>query len=113
LADSLRSKVVYQFTCVRCGGVYTGETIRHFSTRMTEHLQGRPCTTEVTSHEHRATEDQFSIALRTAHTKIGEAITYNQVEPHKRLNANRPGYRLKLFWPTSVCHFSCMKEKYA
>jgi len=97
LTDSVRSKVVYKFSCVRCGGVYTGETIRHLSTRMEEHLQGRPTATEVTSHEHQPTAKQFTIALKTIHTKIGEALAYKQVEPHKRINANTPGYRLKLF----------------
>ena len=34
--DSLKSHVVYQFTCASCGARYIGETNRHFNTR--EHL---------------------------------------------------------------------------
>jgi len=97
LTDGVRSQVVYNYSCVHCGGVYTGETIRHLSTRMHEHLHAKPVPTEVSLHEHSPTMEQFSIALRTVHTKIGEAVMYKQVEPQKRLNANTPGYRLRLF----------------
>ena len=34
----LKSRVVYQFTCASCGARYTGETNRHFNTRVNEHL---------------------------------------------------------------------------
>ena len=36
--DSLKSRVVYQFTCASCGVRYIGETNRHFNTRVNEHL---------------------------------------------------------------------------
>ena len=36
--DSLKSCVVYQFTCASCGVRYIGETNRHFSTRVNGHL---------------------------------------------------------------------------
>ena len=35
---SLRSRVVYKFTCAGCTSVYVGETCRHISTRVREHL---------------------------------------------------------------------------
>ena len=35
---SLRSLVVYKFSCAGCSSVYVGETCRHFSTRVREHL---------------------------------------------------------------------------
>ena len=35
---SLRSCVVYKFTCAECNSVYVGETSRHISTRVREHL---------------------------------------------------------------------------
>ena len=35
---SLRSLVVYKFSCAGCNSVYVGETCRHFSTRAREHL---------------------------------------------------------------------------
>ena len=34
----LRSRVVYQFTCAGCNACYVGETFRHISTRIREHL---------------------------------------------------------------------------
>ena len=36
--DSLKSCVVYQFTCASCAARYIGETNRHFNTRVNEHL---------------------------------------------------------------------------
>ena len=38
IPDSLKSRVVYQFTCASCGVRYIGETNRHFNTRVNEHL---------------------------------------------------------------------------
>ena len=35
---SLRSNIVYKFTCAVCNSVYVGETSRHLSTRVGEHL---------------------------------------------------------------------------
>ena len=34
----LRSRVIYKFTCACCNACYIGETVRHFSTRVREHL---------------------------------------------------------------------------
>ena len=36
--ESLKSRVVHQFTCASCGARYIGETNRHFNTRVNEHL---------------------------------------------------------------------------
>jgi len=38
ISESLKSHVVYQFTCASCGARYFGETNRHFRTRVNEHL---------------------------------------------------------------------------
>ena len=38
IPESLKSRVVYQFTCASCGARYIGETNRHFHTRVNEHL---------------------------------------------------------------------------
>ena len=38
IPDSLKSCVVYQFTCASCGVRYIGETNRHFNTHVNEHL---------------------------------------------------------------------------
>ena len=36
--DSLRTRVVYNFSCASCNACYIGETRRNFSTRVREHL---------------------------------------------------------------------------
>ena len=36
--DKLRSRVVYKFSCAGCSARYVGETSRHFTTRVREHL---------------------------------------------------------------------------
>ena len=36
--DGLRSHVVYKFVCAGCNACYIGETCRHFSTHVREHL---------------------------------------------------------------------------
>ena len=38
LPKSLKSYVVYQFTCAGCNACYIGETKRHLKTRIEEHL---------------------------------------------------------------------------
>ena len=38
IPNSLKSYVVYQFTCASCGVRYIGETNRHFNTHVNEHL---------------------------------------------------------------------------
>ena len=38
LPGNLRSSVVYKFSCAGCNACYVGETTRHFSTRVREHL---------------------------------------------------------------------------
>ena len=35
--DSLKSRVVYQFTCASCGARYIDKINRHFNTRVNEH----------------------------------------------------------------------------
>ena len=38
VSRSLRSNILYIFTCAECNSVYVGETKRHLSTRIREHL---------------------------------------------------------------------------
>ena len=38
IPGGLHSRVVYNFTCAGCNVCYVGETTRHFSTRVREHL---------------------------------------------------------------------------
>ena len=97
LVNSVKSNIVYQFECKHCGACYTGETIRHLSTRANEHITGKTADNEVSMHVHPPTIDSFHIAMQTPHTKIGEAIIYKKVQPEKRLNQNNPPFNLQLF----------------
>ena len=38
MTQGLRSRVIYKFLCAGCNANYIGETTRHFSTRVREHL---------------------------------------------------------------------------
>ena len=38
MPQSLRSSVIYKFSCAECNFVYVGETSQHLSTRVREHL---------------------------------------------------------------------------
>ena len=38
IPSNLRSSVVYKFSCAGCNACYVGETTRHFSTRVRQHL---------------------------------------------------------------------------
>ena len=38
MPQSLRSRVVYKFTCTGCNACYIGQTTRHICTRVHEHL---------------------------------------------------------------------------
>ena len=76
---TFRIVLVYQYKCSHCGGCYTGETICYLSTQINEHLTGRPMPTEVTTHIHEPQRKDFTIALRTVHTKIGEAIVIKEM----------------------------------
>ena len=36
--EGLRTRVVYKFSCASCNACYVGETSRHFSTQVREHI---------------------------------------------------------------------------
>ena len=48
VTNVLKSNVVYKFSCAGCNACYVGETTRHFSTRIKEHLE-----TDKNSHVHK------------------------------------------------------------
>ncbi len=71
---SLSSNIVYEFKCQQCDSCYIGETTRHLSTRVKEHLSGRPSPSEVSLHQHPATDSSFRVVSRSNYTKICENI---------------------------------------
>lgn len=101
--SGLRSRVVYKFSCAGCEACYVGETCRHFSTRVREHL-----TTDRTSNVFRHLEnspqcrslcsaDSFKIvdyASTDFQLKIKEAIHIKFEKPS--LNAQVKHLNLKL-----------------
>ena len=96
--DSLRSSLVYKFTCDRCQSVYVGKTSRHLAVRISEHLGESYRTGSLLSsppfsatrnhselhNNHKVTPDQFSI-IATANLDseliIKESILIKQLEP--------------------------------
>ena len=99
----LRSRVVYKFSCAGCSACYVGETCRHFSTRVNEHL-----TRDKASHiyKHLAAPDKccslyspscFSILSQASiqtELRIKEAIYINLMKPS--LNQQVKHVNLKL-----------------
>ena len=88
---SLRSLVVYKFSCAGCNSVYVGETCRHFSTRVREHLARdknshihKHLTSSKTCKQTVSNESCFTI-LDTAkcsyELKIKEALHINWLKP--------------------------------
>ena len=47
IPDGLRTRVVYRFACGSCNACYVGETVRHFSTRVKEHLASESAHSQV------------------------------------------------------------------
>ena len=99
VTEDLQSNVIYTYTCDQCTDhkTYVGETTRHFVTRVSEHTKGLPVLSEVSLHEHCAQRRNFKVVLRAHYTTIGEALVYNTVASHRRLNNYRPPYELQLF----------------
>ena len=94
----VEANVVYKYTCDQCPGhTYVGETVRHLETRKREHRRGEPQPSEISLHHHDFKETNFSIALKTVHTTIGEAIVYNSIPSSLRLNNIKPPFQLQLF----------------
>ena len=80
----LRSNVVYKFTCASCNSCYVGETSRHLSTRIREHLN-RDRTSHIFKHlqqcrkacRNSCSAEYFEVIDRATtkfHVKIKEAL---------------------------------------
>ena len=90
IPSTLRSRVVYKFTCAGCNTRYIGETIRHFSTRIAEHLS-KDKASHVFKHinsssncKNSASSDCFVIldsANNNYELKIKEALYIDSLKP--------------------------------
>ena len=96
MSHFLSSNVVYKFNCEHCRACYIGETKRHLSTRVHEHITGKPSPTEISLHVHVAKQEHFTILARTKYTKIAEAL-YIKNEHSELLNERNASYPLSLF----------------
>ena len=92
---SLASNVVYKFQCEQCSNCYIGETRRHLSTRIKEHLSGQPIPSEITKHEHTPQPANFKIIFRTKFTKIAETILINSTDD--LINEQQTSIKLYVF----------------
>ena len=91
----LRTGVVYKFLCAGCNAYYVGETTRHFSTRVREHMFSDR-TSHIFKHLENSEQchtlcsnDCFSIldhASTTLQLKIKEAIHIQWEKPHLIIN---------------------------
>ena len=110
MSYSLRSNVVYKFSCGRCSATYYGETCRHLSVRVGEHSGVSPLTgkkskskksTAVKDHmllcDHIVSIDDFKILATSDsdfHVKVKESFLISHDEPV--LNKNETSLRLYL-----------------
>ena len=95
IPSSIRSNVVYKYSCGICHSTYIGETSRHYTTRVAEHmgispLTGRPMgkiTSKIYQHfldtGHWVKEENFSILFGRAQIdlEISESIAIHQFLP--------------------------------
>ena len=92
IPKSLRSRVVYKFCCAGCNSVYVGETCRHFSTRVREHIS-RDKNSHIYKHllsssncrKQLCSEDSFTIldtAISSYQLKIKEALHISWLKPN-------------------------------
>ena len=98
VSERLQSSLVYRFDCQECQASYVGETKRHLTTRVKEHLNRR-LKTEVGSHQHEISDKDFRIVVRHTHTKIAEAVTLKFLAEENRflLNLQEKSVPLELF----------------
>ena len=114
IPGGLRLRVVYKFACAGCNACYVGETARHFSTRVREHLVSDRAShvfKHLQNSEHcRAlcSADCFHIldhASMSFQLKIKEAIHIQREKPS--LNQQLHHVNLKLSLQSSHCHVFC------
>ena len=103
IPKELISHVIYKFVCASCKACYVGETARHISTRVNEHLETDKASSvykhirENTSCKHACNSDCFSIldrARTTYQLSIKEGTWIRKINPS--LNKQVKSYQVKL-----------------
>ena len=107
--EDLISGIVYQYQCVCCNATYVGKCIRHYKTRINEHLGrsartgnylAKPLYSAIREHcessDHRISKDNFSVLASTSSDldlSIMEALYQKQIKP----SLGRSSYELACF----------------
>ena len=86
LPKSLYSNVVHQFTCTECNACNTGETKRHLSTRIEEHL-GKDKKSHIYSPLQENPHCQEKVNL-DCFDIIDGASSYFRLQPKKAMHIN-------------------------
>ena len=89
---SLRSCVVYKFTCAECISVYVGETSRHISTLVREHLFSNK-NYHVSKHL-QSSDARKNVCSETCFKDTDSARTYYQLKIKAALHIMLEGTRL-------------------
>ena len=93
---TLKSNVVYKYECEHCDKCYIGSSIRHFDTRISEHLKGYPTPSEISMHMHPPQKSGFSIIANTKHPRILETMYIRDSQSDKLMNERSSSYSLFL-----------------
>ena len=109
IPDDLISGFVYHYQCVCCNATYVGKCIRHYKTRINEHLGRSPRTgnylakplysairEHCESSDHRMSRENFSVLASTSRDldlTIMEALYQQKEKP----SLGRPSYELACF----------------
>ena len=106
IPDAVRSNIVYRYKCGMCNSMYIGETSRHYTTRVAEHMGVSPRTgapmakvnSNIYSHfietGHRIKQQNFTILYNRDNKdlKYSESIAIHQLGP----NLNEKTYSVPL-----------------
>ena len=109
IPEDLSSLIVYKYQCVCCNATYVGKCVRHYQTRINEHLGRSPRTgnylakplySAIREHcetsNHRISKENFSIlASSNSHLDLNimEALYQKKIKP----SLGRPSYDLVCF----------------
>lgn len=96
VSPELKSQIVYQYTCEHCAKCYIGCSIRHFVTRMNEHLKGYPTPTEISLHIHPPDKKNFKIVANTYYPRILESILLKKHKVNDLINDRGSSINLRL-----------------
>ena len=96
ISTTMKSNIVYQYSCLQCNATYVGETSRHFYTRISEHKGISPRTNRPyskspnsniykhfldTNHEIDSKSFQIIFSVNDSSIKIAESVLIHKLSP--------------------------------